>query len=171
MGNDQYREYGSSERDGATPGYLRGMLLALSGVRNGGVIVESDDEEHSQEGSADLLNLPTHTSGLIEDAAVPLKMSTDKVTDKNSMKDNSSDSSGRISNSRPNLFHYDNSEAETFVRQTDFREGTTLSVGPHLRPASVFQDRLPFPHEESSGGKIAPGEISLLDEASGVYRM
>jgi hypothetical protein len=154
MEDDQYREYGSSERTNETPGYLRSMLMALSGARNGGPSSESDDEEQIQEVSAG--PLVTSTSTPTEDA-VPPNTSAEKVTDKEFMKDNSSDSSGRIPNSRPNLFHYGIPEAETFVRQTDFREGPTWSVGSLSRAASAFPDRMTFPHEESSGGGNYPG--------------
>ncbi len=52
MEDDQYREYGSSERMNETPGYFRSMFMALSGARNGGLNLESDDEEQIQEGLA-----------------------------------------------------------------------------------------------------------------------
>jgi hypothetical protein len=117
--DNQYREYGSSERPDETPGYFRSMVMALSGARISRPNVEIEDDKISQEGSEDKVVSTIRNSVLIEEIAPPISPK-EKVTDTNFVKDNSPDSSGRISTSGPNLFHYGIPETETYVRQTDF---------------------------------------------------
>ncbi len=149
--DDQYREYGSSERTDETPGYFRSMVMALSGARAGRPIMEVDDEELSQEGSDDNLvpdNLvPTTSNSVLNEEIVPPKSSKVKVTDNNFAKDNSSDSSGRISTSGPNPFPYGIPETETYVRQTDFRDGPALNVELLSHSGPTFPNQLAFPQE------------------------
>jgi hypothetical protein len=159
--DDQYREYGSSARTEQTPGYFRSMVMALSGARIDRPVMEVDDDDLSQDGSEDKLVSAIRNSVSVEEI-VPPKSPKEKVTDNILAKDNSSDSSGRISTSGPNFFPRGFPEAETHIRQTDFRNGPAFPVGSHSHFGVAFPDRLTVPHEESSGGECyADGNFSV----------
>jgi hypothetical protein len=169
--DDQYREYGSSERTAETPGYFRSMVMALSGARADRPIVEVDDEDLSQEDLDDNL-LPTMSESVLNEEVVSPKSLKVKVTDNNFVKDNSSDSSGRISTSRPNLLPYGLPEVETYVRQTDFRDGPALNVGLLSHPGPTFPNHLVFSQEESSGGEnYVDGNFSVRRSIGSIHNV
>ncbi len=153
--DDQYREYGSSGRDRQTPGYLRSMINAFSGTGNETrPTLAIDEDENSQDEASGEPNLSSELVGAsvaFEDAG-NVKISKNKVTDEKSPRDNSSESSGRISYSRPIFYNYDASGPETIPPQTDFRGGLISTVGHISDHRPDLFDGFSLQREESSGG-------------------
>jgi hypothetical protein len=150
MADDQYREYGYSEKEREAPGYLRTMFNALSGVKdNGDMFLVSGEDEDSQEEAAG-----TEIGDAIDfnESRRPKQLPEKEVTDGKYVKDNSSESSGRISHPGPKSYNFDASGFENFPLPTDPRGMFTSTVRPRLGPEPLFSSRLALPREESSGG-------------------
>ena len=132
--DDQYREYGSSERDRQTPGYFRALVNAFSGTGNENRPTLATDEVDSSmdeaSGGPDLSSELVGVSAAFVDAG-NLNMPKSKVTDEKFSRDHSSESSRRISSTRPIVNDYEASESRTIPFQTDFRGGLISTVG-HL---------------------------------------
>jgi hypothetical protein len=153
--DDQYREYGSSGRDRETPGYLRSMINAFSGT--GGetrptLTIEEDESSLGENSKAnEVPTRPTSSQLNSGSSEEKVKSSKSRVTDEKSPRDNSLESSDRISNSRPDFYDYDTYGQGYIPHQTDFRGRLISTVGhvPDPRP-NVFGG-FSLQREESSG--------------------
>jgi hypothetical protein len=170
MADDQYREYGYSEKEREAPGYLRSMFNALSGAKdNGDMFLVSGEEEDSQEEAAGIENGDATD---FNESRRPKQLPEKGVTDGKYVKDNSSESSGRISHPGPKSYNFDASGFENFPLPTDSRGMFTSTVRPRLGPEPLFSSRLALPREESSGGDdFAGGHLSVRKSIGSIHNV
>jgi hypothetical protein len=156
--DDQYREYGTSERDRQTPGCFRALVNAFSGNGNETrPTLTLDEGEYSRdEGSGEPDPELVGASVGFEDVG-NVKTSENKVTDEKFSRGNSSESPGRISHSRPSFNNYDASGPGTILSQTDFRGGIISAVGHAPAHRTDLFDGSSLQREESSGGENFTG--------------
>jgi hypothetical protein len=94
MSDDQYREYGSSDRDREAPGYLRSMFNALSGVKDRDeMFLGTGEEEDSQNEAAEVEN---GDAADFDEGRRSKELPEKEVTESKFVKDNSSESSHQI---------------------------------------------------------------------------
>jgi hypothetical protein len=155
--DDQYREYGSSERDRQTPGYFRALVNAFSGTGNENrptlafeENLATDEDKSSMDEASGEPELNPELVG-VSVAFDDANMLKSKVTDEKFSLDNSSESSRRISN-RQIVSNYDASESRTIPFQTDFRGGLSSTVGHLPDHGADLYDGF-YPQQESSGGE------------------